>query len=72
MQETKVEVRNETQPVNLREAEQRFKSSFDNAEYQRWCEKLRNRSKGKLHGAPTMPGNSHITGRRIFHRPAAS
>jgi hypothetical protein len=47
MQETKVEERIETQPVNLRAAEPRFKSSFDNAEYQRWCEKLRNRSKGK-------------------------
>jgi len=47
MQETKVEVRIETQPVNARVAEPRFKSSFDNAEYQRWCEKLRNRSKGK-------------------------
>jgi hypothetical protein len=47
MQETKVEVRTETQPVNLRVAEPRFKSSFDNAEYQRWCERLRNRSKSK-------------------------
>jgi hypothetical protein len=47
MQETKVEVRSETQPVNVRVAEPRFKSSFDNAEYQRWCEKLRNRFQSK-------------------------
>jgi hypothetical protein len=47
MQETKVAVRTETQPVTPRAADQRFKSSFDNAEYQRWSEKLANRSKNK-------------------------
>lgn len=47
MQETKVAVRTETQPVTARVAEPRFKSSFDNAEYKRWSEKLANRNKSK-------------------------
>ena len=47
MQETKVEVRSETQPINVRVPEPRLKSSFDEAEYQRWDEKLRSRSKSK-------------------------
>ena len=47
MQETKVAVRTETQPVTARVADSRFKSSFDNAEYQRWSEKLASRPKGK-------------------------
>ena len=47
MQETKVDVSKEIQTIVAPREEEKFKSSFDNAEYHRWSEKLRNRNRSK-------------------------
>ena len=43
MENTKVQEHPEVQSANTPVRELKTKSSFDNAEYERWCEKLRNR-----------------------------
>jgi len=45
MQDTNVESRPETQQVNAPARTAKMQSTFNEAEYQRWSEKLRNRSK---------------------------
>lgn len=43
MENTKVQEHPEVQSATTPVRESKAKSSFDNAEYERWCEKLRNR-----------------------------
>ena len=45
MQDTKIEEAPEVHADNTAVREVKAKSSFDNAEYERWCEKLRNRGR---------------------------
>jgi len=48
MEETQVKTQPESQPKVTAVQETRMKSRFDDAEYERWSEKLRSsRSKGK-------------------------
>jgi hypothetical protein len=49
MQDTQVEERVENEEKEVRAQEPTLKSHFDNAEYERWSQNLRNkaRSKGK-------------------------
>jgi hypothetical protein len=47
MQDTNVESRHETQQIDAPVRATKMQSSFNEAEYQRWCEKLRNRSRSK-------------------------
>jgi hypothetical protein len=47
MQDTKVEVTSESQPTDKPVRGARSKSSFDDAEYERWSEKLRSRSNSR-------------------------
>jgi len=49
MQDTQVQTRSESQPTDTPVQTAVSKSSFDNAEYERWSQNLRNRmaSKGK-------------------------
>jgi hypothetical protein len=48
MEDTQVKARAETQPIETPVKESRSNSRFDDAEYERWSEKLRaSRSKNK-------------------------
>jgi hypothetical protein len=45
MQDTTVQPISETQPLNIPAVQTKMSSSFNEAEYQRWAEKLRNRNR---------------------------
>lgn len=47
MHETKVETSTESQPIDAPLRGAKSKSSFNDAEYQRWSESLRNRGNSK-------------------------
>jgi hypothetical protein len=47
MQDAQVKARSENQPTVKPVQEARSKSSFDDAEYERWSENLRNRGNSK-------------------------
>jgi len=47
MQETEIKLRSESQPIEKPVQESRSKTTFDDAEYQRWSENLRNRTRSK-------------------------
>ena len=47
MQDTQVMETVENQQKEAGLEESRFKSSFDDAEYERWCQNLRNKARSK-------------------------